>query len=42
VWDGSADSGGVAVVVDAETTSYLMMGALSPGERFAFNTLCCK
>jgi hypothetical protein len=32
VWGGSADSGGVAVVVDAETTSYLMMGALSPGE----------
>ncbi|WIA16154.1 hypothetical protein OEZ85_012869 [Tetradesmus obliquus] len=31
VWDGAADSGGVAVVVDAETTSYLMMGALSPG-----------
>ncbi|WIA36338.1 hypothetical protein OEZ86_007659 [Tetradesmus obliquus] len=31
VWNGAADSGGVAVVVDAETTSYLMMGALSPG-----------
>jgi hypothetical protein len=38
VWDGSGDSGGVAVVVDAETTSYLMMGALSPGGAQQSNT----
>lgn len=34
VWGSAgdgADSGAVAVVVDAEATSYLMMGALSPG-----------